>query len=77
MRPGAQRPPGAAGSILAVLVVASLGMWSGCAAIYIVTMPAGAIGLVADASDPAASAASASSRDAAKRARATLKEGPP
>jgi hypothetical protein len=67
MMPGRQNPPGAAGSVLLVLVVAALGMGAGCAAIYVVTMPAGAIGLIADASDAAASAASAPLRDALKR----------
>jgi len=67
MMPGRQNPPGAAGSVLIVLVVAALGMGAGCAAIYVVTMPAGAIGLIADASDAAASAASAPLRDALKR----------
>jgi hypothetical protein len=77
MRPGAQIPPGAAGSILAVLAIAGLGLSAGCAAIYIVTMPAGAIGLIADAADPAASAASASARETAKRARAAVREATP
>ena len=52
---------------IALLIITTLGLSAGCAAIYIVTMPAGAIGLVADASDAAASAASAPVRDALKR----------
>jgi len=69
MRPGAQRPPGAAGSLLAVLSVALLGLWAGCAAIYIVAIPPRDAALLLAAPEPAASASSQPLRDFIERTR--------